>query len=75
MICLQKYVLVEEMVRDEHAALYRGHRRADGAPVLIRRLAGRRPTPREISSLEHERALNSELDLDCVVKGIDVEHR
>jgi predicted ATPase/GAF domain-containing protein/anti-anti-sigma regulatory factor len=75
MTMLSQYTLLREILRGEGYVLYSGHRSADGAKVLVKILARKAPTPREIAALRHEYAIVKDLDLASVVRAHSLEQQ
>ncbi|HEU4532457.1 MAG TPA: AAA family ATPase, partial [Polyangiaceae bacterium] len=73
MIDLAGYTLTEQLCDGPDAALLRGRRHADRAPVLVKLLHGEYPTPRELARLRHEFSICRELDAPGAVRALALE--
>lgn len=68
-----KYALDAECERTALARLYRGYRRADGAPVLAKLLRAERPGPLELARFRHDHAGLESLDLPGLARPCSLE--
>lgn len=68
-----KYALDRECDRTPLARLYRGYRRADGAPVLAKLLRAERPGPPELARFRHDHAGLESLDLPGLARPFSLE--
>jgi predicted ATPase/tRNA A-37 threonylcarbamoyl transferase component Bud32 len=76
MFPLDNYTTTAEIHQGAEAALYRGHRNTDHAPVTIKLLRGDHPDARAVAKLRHEHALLKDLAIPGVVKPYGLEkHR
>ena len=73
MIRIHRYTLTEELLRDAHVALYRGHEDGTGRRVLAKVLVDEHPSVTQLAWLRHEHAIELELDLDGVVRPIGLD--
>ncbi len=70
---LAGYTLDQKLHASEHTTVYRGHRLADGMPVVIKLLSREYPAPRELGKLRHEFELLRELDLPGIARAYALE--
>lgn len=69
---LRRYTLVEEIQRSDHTVLYRGYRNDDRAKVLAKCLAHEGAGPRERAKLRHEYAILKGLEVEGIVRALDL---
>jgi tRNA A-37 threonylcarbamoyl transferase component Bud32 len=67
------YEVLEELSRNAWHALHRGHRRADGASVLLKVPRGHPPRPDDLERLEREHGLLHGLSLPGVPRAYALE--
>jgi predicted ATPase/serine phosphatase RsbU (regulator of sigma subunit) len=68
-----RYALDTECERTPLAQLYRGYRRADGAPVLAKLLRAERPSPLELARFRHDYAGLESLDVTGLARPCGLE--
>ncbi|MDZ7266965.1 MAG: AAA family ATPase [candidate division KSB1 bacterium] len=75
MIDLQNYLAKETLHEGTRTVIYRGARKSDGLPVILKTLRQEYPEPAALARLRHEFEIARELQFDGVVKFIElVEH-
>lgn len=69
------YTITETLHKDASVALYRGIRRQDGAPVIIKALRTELAGPREIERLRHEYEIARQLDSSYLLKPYELDQQ
>jgi len=70
MLALGEYTATGTIYQGEKTLVYRGHRRRDQLPVIIKTLAEQYSQSQQVARLRHEYELVRELDLDGVVRPL-----
>ncbi|HRI53847.1 MAG TPA: protein kinase, partial [Pseudomonadota bacterium] len=70
---LSGYAIEQKLHESEQTIVYRGHRLADGVPVVIKLLAREFPSPREQGKLRHEFGMLRELALPGLAQAYALE--
>src|SRR5688572_2414537 len=67
------YRVTETLLASERQLVYRGVRRADGLPVLLKVLGPRHALPRDVERLEHEQRIAEQLAGAGAVRPLALE--
>ena len=70
---IANYVLNEKIYQSVNSEVYRGIRRADDRPVILKFLQQDYPTPQELTRYRQEYAITRTLNLDGVIKAYALE--
>jgi len=73
MLTLGDYTVGERIYEGSDIVIYRGHRNADGEPVVIKVPRSDIPAPRDLARLRHEHAILQGIDVPGVVKARALE--
>jgi serine/threonine protein kinase len=73
MLSLDGYSLEDKIRETPFAALYRGHRDANGEPVVVKALRSEHPGPVDLARLRHEFAILRSMDSPYVVRALALE--
>ena len=73
MTTLGPYTITETLHEGATVVLYRGVRKRDGLPIVIKALRTEAPTPRQVERLRHEYEIERQLDSSYVVKPYELE--
>ncbi|MGK4004513.1 AAA family ATPase [Sorangium sp. So ce1036] len=68
-----RFTITSEIQQGSDAVLYRGHRDADRAPVVIKLPRSDRPDPKVLAKLRHEHGILKDLSLTGVVRTHGLE--
>ncbi len=63
MIQFTNYTLIEKLVESGEAVVYRGVRKVDQRPIIVKVPRSDYPSPRMLASLQHEHSILRELDV------------
>ena len=75
MIALKNYIISEILYESAGRVVYRGVRRLDGAPVIIKTLRSKAPSLRDIERLHREYAIGRQLESPYVIRPEALETR
>jgi len=67
------YELLQVLYEARDLAIYRGRRKADGAPVLLKLLRAGGLDNRQLARLRHEHLVTRDLDMPCVLRTLGIE--
>ncbi|UQA59500.1 AAA family ATPase [Polyangium aurulentum] len=73
MLGLSHYSLTEIIHETAESAIYRGHRKEDRTPVVVKFLKDEYPTPRDVAKLRHEHAIMSEIESPGLLRAYGLE--
>ena len=73
MLHLDQYIITETIHENGAVALYRGVRKRDGLPILIKALRAESPAPREIERLRHEFEIGRHLNSRYAITPYELE--
>lgn len=74
MLNLPGYKIIEHIYDYENAKFYRGYSVKDGRHVVIKTLGDIKMTPVEIFRLIHDYEFTRKLDIEGVIKALDIGH-
>ncbi len=69
------YTITETLSKSHPVTLYRGVRRTDNVPVIIKALSTKTSLPREIERLRHEYEITRRLDSPCLLKPYELDQQ
>ncbi|EDN70497.1 Serine/Threonine protein kinase and Signal Transduction Histidine Kinase (STHK) with GAF sensor [Beggiatoa sp. PS] len=73
MLTLPNYQIGTQIYESANSLVYRGVRKKDNQPVILKVLKEDYPTPAELTRYQQEYEITKSLDLDGVVKTYDIE--
>jgi predicted ATPase/serine phosphatase RsbU (regulator of sigma subunit)/tRNA A-37 threonylcarbamoyl transferase component Bud32 len=73
MLTLPNYQIGSQIYESANSLVYRGHRKTDNKPVILKMLKQDYPTPAELTRYRQEYEITHELDLAGVIKGYGIE--
>jgi predicted ATPase/serine phosphatase RsbU (regulator of sigma subunit)/tRNA A-37 threonylcarbamoyl transferase component Bud32 len=73
MLILPHYEILSQIYESANSLVYRGIRKKDNQPVILKMLKEEYPTPQELTRYQQEYELTNHLNLDGVIKGYAIE--
>ncbi|RKZ45182.1 MAG: serine/threonine protein kinase [Candidatus Parabeggiatoa sp. nov. 3] len=73
MLTLPNYQIVSPIYESANSVVYRGHRKKDNKPVILKMLKQDYPTPAELTRYRQEYEIIHDLDLAGVIKAYGIE--
>ncbi|MDM8558858.1 AAA family ATPase [Candidatus Parabeggiatoa sp. HSG14] len=73
MLTLTNYQIGSQIYESANSLVYRGHRKKDNQPVILKMLKQDYPTPVELTRYRQEYEITHDLDLTGVIKVYDIE--
>jgi serine/threonine protein kinase len=73
MLTLPNYQIGSQIYESVNSLVYRGHRKKDNQPVILKMLKEDYPTPAELTRYRQEYEITHDLDLSGVVKTYNIE--
>ena len=74
MLNLPGYKIIEHIYEYENMVFYRGYSLTDGSPVVVKTLMDSKITSDEIFRLLHEYEFSRKLDIDGIVRILDMNY-
>jgi len=73
MLTISGYQIQEQLYESAHSIIYRGRRKADDQPVVLKLLKNEYPTPEELARFRREYEMTRGIDIDGVVNVYGLE--
>ncbi len=73
MLTLPNYQIIEQIYESANSLVYRGQRKSDNQPVILKMLKQDYPTPAELTRYQQEYDIINSLDLSGVIKVYNIE--
>ena len=73
MFTISGYIITAQLYESAHSLIYRGWRKTDNLPVVLKVLRNEHPTPKELARFKREYEITRKLDVDGVIKVYALE--